>query len=144
MKTLASDSVILILYFSYHDRRIDFSRYVQMFDSAIAKIDQHLKDSNQNTQHLSDKKDLLKSISSIIKNMAENYYFNSNDQTAVSMLEYERNIVIKLMKSRRRKVPVRNSQSSDESKHRFRHSKLCSNLPEVGRYLQTTSGWRNK
>ena len=92
MKTLASDSVILILYFFYHDRRIDFSRYVEMFDSAIAKIDQHLKDSNQNTQHLSDKKDLLKSISPIIKNMAENYYFNSNDQTAVSMLEYERNI----------------------------------------------------
>ena len=117
MKTLASDSVILILYFSYHDRRMDFSRYVQMFDSAIAKIDQHLKDSNQNTQHLSDKKDLLKSISSIITNMAENYHFNSNDQPAVSMLIYARKLVIKLMKSKRRKEPVRSSQSSDESEH---------------------------
>jgi len=95
---------------------MDFAKFVKIIDRAIEKINQHLPNLNPNAaKHLSDKKDLLQSILSIMKSLSENYNYNSPNEPKVTMLEHVRRLVIKLMKNRLEKNHVGRSQSSDES-----------------------------
>lgn len=87
---------ILTCMFIYPDRHMDFARYIVKFDNALHKLDRIL-DQNPNSKPLSDRKHLLLTGKEILMAISRNFNVYSPDDEPISLLDYGRRIIKKLM-----------------------------------------------
>lgn len=87
---------ILTMMFTYPDRRMDFNRYIAKIDNAVKKLDLIIAQ-NSNSKPLKNRRHLLLTGKEIYMAISQNFNAYRPDEEQISLLDYGKRIVKKLM-----------------------------------------------